>query len=81
MFPKTAGYNKKLIFKKGMFECEKCEKLWAEGILRYRLQVRVIDVDGNAPFLLWDRECNQLLGMTTSKLKSLHPEVIFFKIS
>nr|GLL44980.1 uncharacterized protein LOC109157038 [Ipomoea trifida] len=30
---------------------------------RYRVKIRVADLNGNAPFLLWDRECCELLGM------------------
>ncbi|XP_019150223.1 PREDICTED: uncharacterized protein LOC109147039 [Ipomoea nil] len=38
----------------------------------YRIKVRVVDLDGNAPFLLWDRECLDLLGISADDLKDTH---------
>nr|GMC79995.1 replication factor A protein 1-like [Ipomoea batatas] len=37
---------------------------------------RVVDANGNAPFLLWDRESLELFGgITTEKLKAMQPKV------
>ncbi|XP_019191695.1 PREDICTED: replication factor A protein 1-like [Ipomoea nil] len=69
---RASGCNKKLESKGGLYYCTKCEKSCREGNLRYRLKIRVADLEGNAPFLLWDRECNQLLGISVAELKSRH---------
>ncbi|KAL2531128.1 Replication protein A 70 kDa DNA-binding subunit [Abeliophyllum distichum] len=54
---------------------------------RFKLRVRVIDGTGSASFLLWDRECFQLLGKTASELrdnldeaKTLVERKILFKV-
>lgn len=49
-------------------ECPNCKCKWGDGLLKYRLIVRVVGVNGNAPFLLWDRECTELLGITALEL-------------
>lgn len=69
----TPGCNKKLESKGRSYYCGKCESNCEEGKLRYKLKIRVADLEGNAPFLLWDRECNQLLGISTAELKSRRP--------
>ncbi|XP_019168546.1 PREDICTED: uncharacterized protein LOC109164474 [Ipomoea nil] len=45
---------------------------WGDGTLRYRVKVRVVDLDGNALFLLWDKECLDLLGVSADDLNSSH---------
>ncbi|XP_031111920.1 uncharacterized protein LOC116015894 [Ipomoea triloba] len=67
------GCNKKLESKGRIYYCGKCESNCEEGKLRYKLKIRVADLEGNAPFLLWDRECNQLLGIFAAELKSRRP--------
>ncbi|XP_019173002.1 PREDICTED: uncharacterized protein LOC109168433 [Ipomoea nil] len=52
-------------------ECT-CDRNWGDGTLRYRVKVRVVDLDGNAPFLLWDRECLDLIGISADDLKDTH---------
>ncbi|XP_019155194.1 PREDICTED: replication protein A 70 kDa DNA-binding subunit A-like [Ipomoea nil] len=60
---KTRGCNKNLsLNSKGFYDCYKCKRTWGEGILRYRIKVRVVDRGGYAPFLLWDKECKELIG-------------------
>ncbi|XP_031115836.1 replication factor A protein 1-like [Ipomoea triloba] len=72
---KTQGCSKKLTLNtKGLYDCYKCNKTWAEGILRYRIKVRVVDRNGNAPFLLWDRECKELIGMSAVELRDKYPQ-------
>nr|GMC86748.1 replication protein A 70 kDa DNA-binding subunit B-like [Ipomoea batatas] len=41
-----------------------CKNSWHEGILRYKLIVRVADHTGDAPMLIWDHECSSLVGMS-----------------
>nr|GLL27675.1 uncharacterized protein LOC109189832 [Ipomoea trifida] len=67
---KTTGCNKKLKFENGLLYCEKCDRKWQNGTVRYKLVVRVADAGSDAPFLLWDRECSELLGMTAGSLYS-----------
>ncbi|XP_031116690.1 uncharacterized protein LOC116020352 [Ipomoea triloba] len=72
---KTQGCSKKLTLNtKGLYDSYKCNKTWAEGILRYRIKVRVVDRNGNAPFLLWDRECKELIGMSAVELRDKYPQ-------
>nr|GLL35735.1 uncharacterized protein LOC109190185 [Ipomoea trifida] len=73
---KKEGCNKKLeLDSDGFLACEKCGRRYGEGILRYRVKVRVVDRDGNAPLLLWDRECEQLVGVPATVLHERHPTV------
>nr|GMD22406.1 putative transposase [Ipomoea batatas] len=45
-------------------------------MLRYKIKIRVVDANGNAPFLLWDRESLELLGgITAEELKAMQPKV------
>ncbi|XP_031104573.1 replication protein A 70 kDa DNA-binding subunit A-like [Ipomoea triloba] len=72
---KTSGCSKKLTLNtNGCYDCYKCNKTWGEGMLRYRLKVRVVDRNGNAPFLLWDRECKELIGMSAVELRDKYPQ-------
>ncbi|XP_031099840.1 replication protein A 70 kDa DNA-binding subunit A-like [Ipomoea triloba] len=74
---KTSGCSKKLTLNaNGCYDCYKCNKTWGEGMLRYRLKVRVVDRNGNASFLLWDRECKELIGMSAVELRDKYPQVI-----
>nr|GMD55720.1 putative transposase [Ipomoea batatas] len=66
---KSAGCNKKLKSDdKGLFFCEKCKRKWQKGVVRYKVVVRVADAHSDAPFLMWDRECSELLGMPAAEL-------------
>lgn len=74
---KGHGCNKKLILRNDgqKYDCDKCKRTWEEGILRYRVKVRVVDLNGNAPFILWDRECQDLLGISATDLRKRTLEV------
>nr|GMD89869.1 replication factor A protein 1-like [Ipomoea batatas] len=67
---KTKGCNKKLKSENGLMYCEKCDRKWQNGAIKYKLVVRVADASSDAPFLLWDRECTELLGMKADCLYS-----------
>ncbi|XP_019173595.1 PREDICTED: uncharacterized protein LOC109169187 [Ipomoea nil] len=69
---RTKGCNKKLKLKGKWLWCSTCDRNWGDGTLRYRVKVRVVDLDGNAPFLLWDRECLDLIGISVDDLKDTH---------
>ncbi|XP_031127482.1 uncharacterized protein LOC116029571 [Ipomoea triloba] len=43
---------------------------WAEGNVRYKVIVRVLDKTSDAPFVLWDKDCFDLLGITAYDLKT-----------
>ncbi|XP_031104615.1 uncharacterized protein LOC116009435 [Ipomoea triloba] len=62
------GCNEKLEISEGVNKCFKCLKIWEDGILRYKITLRVVDMKGNASFLLWDRECLELIGIIAAEL-------------
>ncbi|XP_031120418.1 uncharacterized protein LOC116023556 [Ipomoea triloba] len=57
------GCNKKLELSEGVNKCFKCVQVHNTHVLRYKLRVRVVDMKGNASFLIWDRECMELIGI------------------
>lgn len=60
----SLGCNKKLKEEKSWLICSKCNKQFTEGIVRYKVVVRVLDKTGDVPFLLWDREVAELVGIS-----------------
>ncbi|XP_031124263.1 uncharacterized protein LOC116026978 [Ipomoea triloba] len=68
--------NKKLEFNSGMYDCGKCGGRFIKGNLRYKLKIRVVDVNGTTPLLLWDREVLELLCLKTDELKAMQPSVM-----
>nr|GMC97860.1 replication protein A 70 kDa DNA-binding subunit D-like [Ipomoea batatas] len=68
--------NKKLELNYGMYDCGKCGGRFVKGILRYKLKIRVVDVNGTAPLLLWDREVLDLLCLKADELKAMQPSVM-----
>ncbi|XP_031099852.1 uncharacterized protein LOC116004054 [Ipomoea triloba] len=62
------GCNKKLELSEGVLKCFKCNMTWEDGVLRYKLRLRVVDLKGTAALLLWDRECMELIGTSASEL-------------
>nr|GMD29167.1 replication protein A 70 kDa DNA-binding subunit B-like [Ipomoea batatas] len=71
---KSNSCKRKLSESGGMMYCVGCKNSWHEGILRYKLIVRVADHTGDAPILIWDRECASLVGMSAGELKGKYPE-------
>nr|GMC68181.1 replication protein A 70 kDa DNA-binding subunit B-like [Ipomoea batatas] len=47
---------------------------WQEGVVRYKVIVRVADDTGDVPMLIWDRECSDLVGVSASDLLAKYPE-------
>nr|GMC56490.1 replication factor A protein 1-like [Ipomoea batatas] len=47
-----------------------------KGVLRYKLKIRVVDINGTTPLLLWDREALELLCVKTDELKAMQPTVM-----
>nr|GMC63239.1 replication protein A 70 kDa DNA-binding subunit B-like [Ipomoea batatas] len=50
--------------------CDTCKTNWAERNVRYKVIVRVLDKTSDAPFVLWDKDCFELLGITAYDLKT-----------
>nr|GMD01135.1 putative transposase [Ipomoea batatas] len=63
------GCYKSLELKETYYFCDTCKTNWAEGNVRYKLIVRVLDKTSDAPFVLWDKDCFELLGITAYDLK------------
>ncbi|XP_031108610.1 uncharacterized protein LOC116013091 [Ipomoea triloba] len=64
------GCFKSLIFTETYYYCETCKTNWVEGNVRYRVVVRVLDKTSDAPFLLWEKDCFDLLGISAYDLKT-----------
>nr|GME14025.1 putative transposase [Ipomoea batatas] len=69
------GCFKSLIFTETYYYCETCKTNWAEGNVRYRVVIRVLDKTSDAPFLLWDKDCFDFLGITSYDLKTKYSMV------
>nr|GMD04258.1 replication protein A 70 kDa DNA-binding subunit B-like [Ipomoea batatas] len=66
--------KRKLIENDGMMVCGRCKSSWHEGVVRYKVIVRVADDTGDAPILIWDRECSDLVGVSVSDLLAKYHE-------
>nr|GMC57876.1 replication protein A 70 kDa DNA-binding subunit B-like [Ipomoea batatas] len=64
------GCFKSLILTETYYFCDTCKTNWAEGNVRYKVIVRVLDKTSDAPFVLWDKDCFDLLGITAYDLKT-----------
>ncbi|KAG4941108.1 hypothetical protein JHK82_044787 [Glycine max] len=53
-----------------------CGKENDQVVLRYRLEVMVQHNDGNTKFLLWDRECAELIGQSEGEVNRLKIELL-----
>nr|GMC64484.1 replication protein A 70 kDa DNA-binding subunit D-like [Ipomoea batatas] len=73
---KGPGCNKKVDLNNGMFDCSKCKSRYDECIYRYKIKVRVVDVKGTTPFLLWDREALDLVSVKADELLATQPKVM-----
>ncbi|XP_019163079.1 PREDICTED: uncharacterized protein LOC109159422 [Ipomoea nil] len=69
------GCNKKLKESEGSLVCDKCEKHYQEGTARYKILVRVLDKTKDAPFLVWDREVADLVGIPTALLYQKYKQI------
>nr|GME09558.1 replication protein A 70 kDa DNA-binding subunit B-like [Ipomoea batatas] len=63
------GCYKSLTLTETYYFCDTCKTNWAEGNVRYKVIVRVLDKTSDAPFVLWDKDCFELLGITAYDLK------------
>nr|GMD60441.1 replication factor A protein 1-like [Ipomoea batatas] len=68
--------NKKLEFKSELYDCGKCGGRFIKGNIRYKLKIRVVDVNGTTPLLLWDRQVLELLCVKADESKAMQPSVM-----
>nr|GMD66900.1 replication protein A 70 kDa DNA-binding subunit B-like [Ipomoea batatas] len=54
--------------------CSKCDHSWHEGTVKYRVVVREMDSTCDAPLLIWDKECYDLVGVSASSLREKYAE-------
>ncbi|XP_019163055.1 PREDICTED: replication protein A 70 kDa DNA-binding subunit B-like [Ipomoea nil] len=71
---KSNSCRRKVAADGGMMYCGGCKSSWHEGVVRYRVIIRVADQTGDAPMLLWDRECAELVGVLAGDLKAKYPK-------
>ncbi|XP_019162153.1 PREDICTED: uncharacterized protein LOC109158709 [Ipomoea nil] len=72
----SPGSNRKLSDESGELICTNCDKKYKEGMARYRVRVIVLDKGlDDAPFLLWDRECSELVGIPAHSLYTKYNKV------
>ncbi|XP_019172113.1 PREDICTED: uncharacterized protein LOC109167545 [Ipomoea nil] len=72
----SPGCNRKLFNDGTDLECTSCDKKYKQGMARYRVRVIVLDKGlGDAPFLLWDRECSELVGIPAHILYTKYNKV------
>nr|GMD48919.1 replication protein A 70 kDa DNA-binding subunit B-like [Ipomoea batatas] len=43
--------------------CSKCDHSWHEGTVKYWVVVREMDSTCDAPLLIWDKECYDLIWL------------------
>ncbi|KAH6797786.1 hypothetical protein C2S52_022340 [Perilla frutescens var. hirtella] len=59
--------HKKLIKEKNRFYCRNCSTYTMDGGMRYKLIIHVGDESGSSPFLVWDKECMQVIGKSAAE--------------
>lgn len=69
---KCIGYKKKLETHNGLLYCKKCKRNWREGSISYKVVLRVRYNTMDAPLLVWDRECIDLVGVSALSLVEKH---------
>nr|GME09745.1 putative transposase [Ipomoea batatas] len=69
----SQGCNTKSDFNAGMYDCGKCGDRFFKGVLRYKLKIRVVDINRTTPLLLWDCKDLELLCVKADELKAMQP--------
>ncbi|KAG5066902.1 hypothetical protein JHK86_010633 [Glycine max] len=67
--------HKKSDAEMGPFTCA-CGKYNKEAVLRYRLEVMINQGNESTKFLLWDRECSELIGQSADAVNKLKIELL-----
>ncbi|VFQ72462.1 unnamed protein product [Cuscuta campestris] len=63
--------NKKVVPDGDKFRCTGCNTTMLHGVYRFKVNVRVYDSTGHASFVLWDRECKEILGASAFVLREI----------
>ncbi|VFQ76740.1 unnamed protein product [Cuscuta campestris] len=63
--------NKKVIPGGDKFRCSRCNTTMLHGVYRFKVNVRVYNSTGHASFILWDRECKEILGASAFVLREI----------
>ncbi|XP_019176272.1 PREDICTED: uncharacterized protein LOC109171655 [Ipomoea nil] len=71
---KSNSCKRKVAADGGMMYCGGCKSSCHEGVVRYRVIIHVADQTGDAPMLIWDPECAELVGVSAGNLKAKYPE-------
>ncbi|CAH9115491.1 unnamed protein product [Cuscuta epithymum] len=61
--------HKKLQPKEDRFWCTTCSMILAEGVYRYKISVCIMHNTGHGNFIIWDKECIEILGKASASLK------------
>ncbi|KAL5194227.1 Replication protein A DNA-binding subunit B [Glycine soja] len=72
-YPACAQCHRKTDIQTGPFTCG-CGKDNDQPVLRYRVEVMVTQNNESGKFLLWDRECTELIGQTTDDVNRVKIE-------
>ncbi|KAL5138401.1 Replication protein A DNA-binding subunit C [Glycine soja] len=73
-YPACAQCHRKTDIQTGPFTCG-CGKDNDQPVLRYRVEVMVTQNNESSKFLLWDRECAELIGETADDVNRVKIEV------
>ncbi|KAH6775396.1 hypothetical protein C2S52_012957 [Perilla frutescens var. hirtella] len=71
--------HKKMITSDHRFYCKKCNRYDQVGNIKYKLIIHVGDDTESSPFILWDRECMQVVGKTAAELNMDNSESLYAK--
>ncbi|VFQ96980.1 unnamed protein product [Cuscuta campestris] len=63
--------NKKVIPDGSQFTCSGCDLRMPHGVYKFKVNVHVFDITGHASFMLWDRECKDILGGSALLLREM----------
>ncbi|KAL6586846.1 hypothetical protein OROMI_001834 [Orobanche minor] len=63
--------SKKLSHASNSFQCAKCGMKDDQGQYKYKIEVLVLDDSGSARFMLWDKECYELIGKKSSRFHEI----------
>ncbi|VFQ80243.1 unnamed protein product [Cuscuta campestris] len=74
------AYNNKTCSRKverdgDCFRCGQCAKTMTFVEYKYKVTVTLKDGTGHATFVLWDRECKEIMGIPASKMRDIMIEV------
>ncbi|KAG5060057.1 hypothetical protein JHK87_001086 [Glycine soja] len=74
-YPACIQCHRKTYIQTGPFTCG-CGKDNDQPVLRYRVEVMVSQNNDSSKFLLWDRECAELIGQTADEVNRVKIELV-----